>query len=126
MIENQQYVKRIKSLAGLLNRNQSDVEYDVSYSSRPAQGCERATQSFAPLIEQTTSKYLPISVETANKLCTKKNCDHNNDNCKRNYNPQESIQSCESKLVKKNLEKIQRQNIFKCSFSYNGCKHANS
>ena len=38
MIENQQNVKRIKSLAGLLNRNQSDVEYDVSYSSRPTQG----------------------------------------------------------------------------------------
>ena len=50
-------------------------------------------------------------METANKLCTKKNCDHNNDNCKRNYNPQESIQSSESKLLKKNLEEIQRQNI---------------
>ena len=57
MIENQQYVKRIKSLAGLLNRNQSDVEYDVSYSSPPAQGCERATQSFGPLIEQPANIY---------------------------------------------------------------------
>ena len=111
MIENQLYVKRIQSFAGLLNH--SEVEYDVSYSSRPAQGCERATQSFAPLIEQATTKHLPISIETANKLCTKQNCEHNTNSCKRNYNPQDSIQSCESKLLKKNLNAIHGQNILK-------------
>ena len=111
MLENQLYVKRIQSFAGLLH--QSDIEYDVSYSSRPAQGCECATQSFAPLIEQTTTKHLPISVETSNKLCTKPNCEHNSNSCKKNYNPQESIQSCESKLLKKNLDAVHGQNILK-------------
>ena len=47
MIENQQYVKRIQCFVGLPNT--SDIEY-VSYSNRPAQGCERATQRFTPLI----------------------------------------------------------------------------
>ena len=111
MLENQLYVKQIQSFAGLLNR--SDIDYDVSYSSWPAQGCERVTQSFAPLIEQTTTKHLPVSVETANKLCTKPNCEHNTNSCKRNYNPQESIQSCESKLLKKNLDAVHGQNILK-------------
>ena len=111
MIENQQYVKRIQSFAGLPST--SDIEYDVSYSNQPAQGCERTTQSFAPLIEQTTTKHLPISIETANRLCTKPNCEHNTNNCKRNYNPQDSIQSSESKLLKRNLDTVHQQNILK-------------
>ena len=111
MIENQQYVKRIQSFAGLPST--SDIEYDVSYSNRPAQGCERATQSFAPLIEQTTTRHLPISIETANRLCTKPNCEHNTNNCKGNYNPQDSIQSSESKLLKRNLDTVHQQNILK-------------
>lgn len=111
MIQNQQYVRRIQTFAGV--PNQSDIEFDVSYSSRPQQGCERATQSFAPVIEQTTRKHLPISLETANKLCTKVNCQHNTNSCKRNYNPNESIQSTEPKLLRKNLETIRRQNIVK-------------
>ena len=111
MVENQQYVKRIQTFAGV--SNQSDVEFDVSYSSRPQQGCERATQSFAPVIEQMTTRHLPISLETASKLCTKQNCEHATDMCKRNYNPNESIQSSESKLLKKNLESVHKQNIIK-------------
>ena len=104
-------MKRIQSFAGLPST--SDIEYDVSYSNRPAQGCERATQSFAPLIEQTTTKHLPISIETANRLCTKPNCEHNTNNCKRNYNPQDSIQSSKSKLLKRNLDTVHQQNILK-------------
>lgn len=111
MIQNQQYVKKIQTLAGL--SNQSDTEYDVSYSRRPHQGCERAMQSFAPLIEQTTTRHLPIAIETANKLCTKPNCEHNTSSCKRNYNPNESIQSSEPKLLKRNLDTVHGQNIIK-------------
>lgn len=111
MVQNQLYVKRIQSFAGL--PNQSDVEFDVSYSSRPQQGCERATQSFAPVIEQTTARHLPISIETANKLCTKQNCEHNTNTCKRNYNPNESIQSTEPKLLKRNLDAVDQRNVLK-------------
>ena len=102
MLENQLYVKRIQSFASLSNLN--DIEYDVSYRSRPAQGCERATQIFAPLIEQTMTKHLSISVETANKLCTKPNCQHNTNSCPYNHM---------SKLLKKNLDAVHGQNILK-------------
>ena len=111
MVKNQQYVKRIQTFAGVASV--SDVEYDVSYSSRPQQGCECATQSFAPLIEQTTTRHLPIAIETANKLCSKQNCEHNTNSCKRNYNPNESIQSTEQKSLKKNLDNVHRQNVLK-------------
>ena len=111
MIQNQQYVRRIQTFAGL--PNESDVEFDVSYSSRPQQGCERATQCFAPVIEQTTMKHLPISIKTANKLCTKQTCNHNTNRCKRNYNPTESIQSAEPKLLKSNLQEVAVQNQLK-------------
>ena len=70
-------------------------------------------RSFAPLIEQTTAKHLRISIETAKRLCTKPNCEHNTNNCKRNYNPQDSIQSSESKLLKINLDTVHQQNILK-------------
>ena len=111
MLLNQQYVKRIQTFAGL--SNESDMEFDVSYNSRPQQGCERATQSFAPLIERTTTRHLPIAIETANKLCTKQKCQHNTNSCKRNYNPHDSIQSTEPKLLKSNLNSVHQQNILK-------------
>ena len=111
MIQNQQYVRRFQTFAGL--PNESDVEFDVSYSSRLQQGCERATQCFAPIIEQTTMKHLPISTKTANKLCTKQTCNHNTNSCKRNYNPTESIQSAEPKLLKSNLQEVAVQNQLK-------------
>ena len=60
MTENQQCVKKIQCFACLPST--SDIKYDMSYSNQPAQACERATQSFAPLIEQTTTKHLPISI----------------------------------------------------------------
>ena len=109
MLLNQQYVKRIQTFAGL--SNESDMEFDVSYNSRPQQGCGRATQSFAPLIEQTTTRHLPIAIETANKLCTKQKCQHYTNSCKRNYNPHDSIQSTEPKLLKSNLNSVHQQNI---------------
>ena len=104
-------MKRIQSFAGLPST--SDIEYDVSYSNRPAQGCERATQSFAPLIEQTTTKHLPISIETANRLCTKPNCEHNTNNCKRNYNPQDFNPIFRVKTIEKKPRHCSQQNILK-------------
>lgn len=113
MVANQQYVKKIQTLAGVPVPNESDIEFDVSFSSRPQQGCESATQSFAPILEQTTTRHLPISIQTASKLCTRQTCTHNNEKCKRNYNITESIQSTEPKLLKKNLDNIQQQSILK-------------
>ncbi len=110
MIENQKYIKKIHDMAGV--EASGDVEFDVSYSRRPQQGCERATQSFAPLIDQTTNK--PIAMAVANKLCTKMKCNHkDNKSCKQNFCTGDSIQTSESKLLKETLQKVTLQNILK-------------
>ena len=111
MLLNQQYVKRIQTFAGL--SNESGVGFDVSYNSRPQQSCERATQSFVPLVERTTKRHLPIAIETANKLCTKQKCQHNTNSCKRNNNPHVSNKSTEPNLLKSNLNSVHLQNILK-------------
>jgi hypothetical protein len=46
--------------------NLVDVETDSSYNNRPQPGCEAATQTFCPLVEQCTTKKLTIDIETAN------------------------------------------------------------
>jgi hypothetical protein len=56
-------------------------------------GCEAATQTFCPLVEQCTTKKLTINIETANVNCPSKNCEHNVDTCKRNYSTGESMAS---------------------------------
>ena len=48
-----------------------NVETDTSYNNRPQAGFEAGTQSFCPVISQDTRKKLVVSMETANKLCTK-------------------------------------------------------
>jgi hypothetical protein len=48
----QTYVKHILQLAG--EENLVDVETDSSYNNRPQPGCEAATQTFCPLVEQCT------------------------------------------------------------------------
>jgi hypothetical protein len=72
---------------------------DSSYNNRPQPGCEAATQTFCPLVEQCTTKKLTIDIETANVNCPSKNCEHNVDTCKRNYSTGESMASTESKFV---------------------------
>ena len=99
MIDNQTYVKHILQLAR--EENLVDVETDSSYNNRPQPGCEAATQTFCPLVEQCTTKKLTINIETANVNCPSKNCEHNVDTCKRNYSTGESMASTESKFVKK-------------------------
>ena len=54
MIDNQTYVKNIVQLAG--EENPVDVETDSFYNNRPQPGCEAATQTFCPLVEQCTTK----------------------------------------------------------------------
>jgi hypothetical protein len=81
-------VKHILQLAG--EENLVDVETDSSYNNRPQPGCEAATQTFCPLVEQCTTKKLTINIETANVNCPSKNCEHNVDTCKRNYSTGES------------------------------------
>jgi hypothetical protein len=98
MIDNQTYVKHILQLAGEEN---IVVETESSYN-RPQPGCEAATQTFCPLVEQCTTKKLTINIETANVNCPSKNCEHNVDTCKRNYSTGKSMASTESKFVKKN------------------------
>jgi hypothetical protein len=111
MIDNQTYVKHILQLAG--EENLVDVETDSSYNNRPQPGCEAATQTFCPLVEQCTTKKLTINIETANVNCPSKNCEHNVDTCKRNYSTGESMASTESKFVKKHLNTINSQGILK-------------
>lgn len=112
LIDNQSYVKKVLEIAG--QDNFVDVETDTSYNNRPRAGYEAATQSFCPLIEQTTSRKLPLSVETANKLCSKtKNCEHNSKECKKNYCTHESIASSEQKHLLNHLKKVDATGIIK-------------
>ena len=104
MIENQAYVKKVMEMSG--REAEVNVETDLSFNNRPQSGYEAATQSFCPMVEQDTNRKLVLSMATANKLCSKKNCDHRNKNCKKNFGTAESISSTESKLVYENLQTI--------------------
>lgn len=111
MADNQMYVRRVMQMAG--KRPEVNVETDLSFNNRPQSGYEAATQSFCPMVEQDTNKKLVLSMATANKLCFKKACDHNNSNCRKNYGIAESISSSESKLVRENLERIKNSGMLK-------------
>ncbi|KAH3741093.1 hypothetical protein DPMN_047811 [Dreissena polymorpha] len=88
------YVRRISNLAGC--SGETDVEFDVAYTSRPQAGCDTATQVFAPVIEKTTSKHLPVDLHIENKLCSKPNCNHLDRSCKKNYCDETSINQAEA------------------------------
>lgn len=109
MTANQEYLKHVKEMAG--ETAEVNVETDASYNNRPQSGFEAATQSFCPMVEQDTRQKLVLSMATANKLCVKKNCNHNNNNCRQNFSTAETISSSESKLVRKNLENINEKGI---------------
>jgi hypothetical protein len=110
MLQNQQYVQRIQSLAGMSG---TEVEFDVAYTSRPKSGCETSSQSFAPLIEQTTTRHLPIAISTANKLCSKPACAHNNAQCKKSYDADVSIGRTEATFIKSAIDSVESSNIIK-------------
>ena len=110
MIDNQRYVRRVNQLLG--RGDEVDIETDTSYNNRPQAGIEAATQSFCPVVENTTSRKLVLALHTANKLCCKRNCQHH-EKCKKNYNEEDTIASSEAKLLKKNLDFIQNQELLK-------------
>lgn len=111
MLDNQTYVKHILKMSG--RDNFVDVEVDSAYNNRPQPGCEAATQSICPLIEQCTTRKLVLNIETANTLCPSSRCQHNTDSCKKNYSSDETMASTESKFVKKHLQKVNTQGILK-------------
>ena len=111
MSDNQRYVERVMEVSG--RKHEVNVETDLSFNNRPQSGYEAATQSFCPMVEQDTDKKLVLSMATANKLCSKKNCNHQNIKCKKNFGTAESISSSESKLVHQNLESIDGSGIVK-------------
>ena len=99
MRENQQYVRRVNHLAGR-EETEVDLETDTSYNNRPQASFEAGTQSFSPLVENNTPRKLVLVLQTANKLCSKRSCDHQN--CKKNYENDETIASSEATLVRRN------------------------
>ena len=108
LIKNQEYVRDVQYLAG---RSGTDIEYDVSYTSRPMAGQTTATQCFAPVLEKTTVKHLPVDVQVANKLCSLKKCPHTSKKCQKNYPDLTSINQAESTLLKKSLTSIAEEKI---------------
>ncbi|KAH3888013.1 hypothetical protein DPMN_012034 [Dreissena polymorpha] len=111
LVKNQEYVRHISNLAGC--SGETDVEFDVAYTSRPKAGCDTATQVFAPVIEKTTSKHLPVDLHIGNKLCRKPNCNHLDRSCKKHYCDETSINQAEAIFLKKSLENIKNQNNLK-------------
>lgn len=77
MRENQRYVRRVNRLAGR-EETEVDLETDTSYNNRPQASLEAGTQSFSPLVENNTPRTLVLVLQTANKLCSKRSCDHQN------------------------------------------------
>ena len=111
LVTNQQYVRSISNLAGL--SGETDIEFDASFTSRPQAGCGAATQVFAPVMEKTTTKHLPVDVNIATKLCSNPSCEHTDKSCKKNYPTDKSINQAEPSCLKQSLEKIQKQKIIK-------------
>ena len=112
MIDNQSYGKHILQLAA--EDNLVDAETDSSYNNRPQPGCEAATQTFCPLVEQWTATKIAINIERANVNCPSKTSEHNVHACKMYYSTGESMASTESKFVrKKHLNTINSQGILK-------------
>lgn len=110
MTDNQVYVKKVMEMAG--RTAAVNVETDLSFNNRPQAGYEAGTQSFCPMVEQDTSKKLVLSMATANKLCSKKSCDHKN-KCSKNFSSAESISSSETKLVRENFDSINKRGLLK-------------
>lgn len=86
-----------------------NVEVDTMYNNRPQQGCEAGTQSFTPIIDIETG--LVLGCETANKLCPKRGCNH--ENCAKNYRTEATIASSEKKSTSLNLEKLKKEGLLK-------------
>jgi len=81
------------------------IQTDTAYNNRPQTGFEAGTQAFCAAIEDTTG--LVIACETANKLCRKKNCKH--ENCSQTLSPSSTIASSERTLAERNIKSIEQK-----------------
>jgi hypothetical protein len=111
MIENQQHIKHVTTLAG--KESMADIQFDVSFSRRPRGGFEAAQQSFGVAIDHSTTRPLPIATAIANKHCHKPKCSHTVSNCKKTYNSDLSIASSERTLLHQSLDNIRGPGILK-------------
>ena len=107
--KNQNYVKQVENLAG--RTDGTHLEYDVSYTSRPQAGGITATQCFAPTVEKTTLKQLPVDIQIGNKLCPLKLCNHLSRKCKKNYSSDHTINEAETSFLKATINNIESKNI---------------
>jgi hypothetical protein len=81
-----------------------DVQTDAAFNNRPQAGFEAGTQAFSGIIED--KRGLVLACTTANKLCRKRACSH--ENCQKSYATKDTISSSEKKLVESNLNKIEK------------------
>lgn len=107
MLVNQQYVQHVTELA--TGESFADVQFDVSYSSRPQGGCEKAKQSFGALVEHSTTRKLPLAIAVANKHCRIPGCAHVN--CSKNYPHEKTIASSERTLIQESLKKVENSPV---------------
>lgn len=109
MHQNQQLIRSEQIQNG--EKPEVIVEADGAYNNKLHAGFEAGTQCFSALMDN--DRGLVLSCSIANKLCQRKQCTHNN--CRKNYATEESISSAESKLIEKNLDKINQDNILEVS-----------
>lgn len=88
-----------------------DIEIDTSFNNRMQAGFEAATQSFTPVINANAGGFQVLDVHIANKLCKIRDCSHDTDRCKKNYQTNSSIASTEPKFLKKAIEVLETSNI---------------
>ena len=74
-------------------------------------GYESGTQSFAPIIDTNGDGYQVLDVQIANKLCKKRNCNHDTGSCKKNYQTHSSIASTETKFLKRSIDILETSSI---------------
>ena len=87
-----------------------DAQY-VSYSNRSEGGSEKAKteQSFAAIIEHTSTRKLPIAAAVANKDCRIRRCEHKQGQRKKTHRSDKSIAASEGSLLHGMLKNIERK-----------------
>ena len=108
MVESQRFVRDFLQSIG--RESNISVETDSSFNNRIQAGFEASTSSFSPMIEQETGFSLPLSAVVYNKVCSVPSCKHDSQKCHRNYKPDESMSSSESKAAADNLQKVHAGN----------------
>ena len=105
MEKTQEYLHRMTSL--IENEPAVDAQYDVSYSNRSQDDSKKAEQSFAAIIEHTSTRKLPIAAALANKHGRIRGCDHTQGKCKKTYRSDKSIAASERSLLHGMLKSVE-------------------